>query len=75
MLCGRLLTILERCGVLPVETTERLFDPKTMKATGFEMDASRQNALVLGEERKGFRINGKCLRPAEVIVNKIEEKN
>lgn len=73
MLLGRVLDLLNQCGVSVMDARGTAFDPSFMKAVGFASDLRQENGTVLHENRKGFRQEGKTLRPAEVIVNKREE--
>lgn len=73
MLAERVLALLKQCGVdvLPVGET---FTPATMHAVGFSTDPSLPDGHVLREVRKGFVEGERLLRPAEVIVNKHQER-
>ncbi len=70
MLLGRVLDLLNQCGVMAMNSSGEPFDPSFMKAVGFAADPRQENGVVLQENRKGFRQGEKSLRPAEVIVNK-----
>ena len=73
IILGRVLDLLERCGVSTMRTKGELFDPKIMKAVGFEADLRQPNNTVLQENRKGFRQDDRIVRLPEVVVNKREE--
>jgi molecular chaperone GrpE len=70
---GRILDLLERCGMSAIKTKGEQFDPNIMKAVGFAADPQRPDNTVLQENRKGFRQDERIVRPPEVIVNKREE--
>ncbi|MBF0245014.1 MAG: nucleotide exchange factor GrpE [Planctomycetes bacterium] len=70
MLLGRVLDLLRHYGVVPMATNGERFDPRSMKAVGFESDPGQADGIVLRENRKGFVREGAALRVAEVIVNK-----
>ena len=70
---GRILDLLERCGVSPIKAKGEQFDPNIMKAVGFEVDSQQLNNTVLQVNRKGFQQDERIVRPPEVIVNKYEE--
>ncbi|MCP3890072.1 MAG: nucleotide exchange factor GrpE [Desulfobulbaceae bacterium] len=74
MTLGRVLDLLNQCGILPMDSIGKRFDPNCMKAVGFLSDPQRENGVVLRENRKGFWQGERNFRPAEVIVNKLEEK-
>lgn len=73
IILGRILDLLENCGVATIKTEGELFDPNTMKAVGFEVDPQQASNTVLLENRKGFRQNQRIVRLPEVVVNKREE--
>jgi molecular chaperone GrpE len=73
MILGRVLDLLNQCGVSAMDTDGRQFDPNCMKAVGFQADPKQEHGVVLQENRKGFRQGERILRPTEVIVNKKEE--
>jgi molecular chaperone GrpE len=73
MILGRVLDLLNQCGVSAMDSHGRQFDPNCMKAVGFQADPGQEHGVVLEENRKGFRQGERILRPAEVIVNKKEE--
>lgn len=73
MIFGRVLDLLNQCGVSAMDTASRKFDPNCMKAVAFQADPEQEQGMVLQENRKGFRQGERILRPAEVIVNKREE--
>lgn len=73
IILGRILDLLENCGVSTIKTKGERFDPNIMKAVGFEVDPQQANNTVLQENRKGFRQNERIIRPPEVVVNKQEE--
>ena len=73
IILGRILDLLENCGVATIKTEGELFDPNFMKAVGFEVDPQQPTNTVLLENRKGFRQNQRIVRLPEVVVNKREE--
>lgn len=72
IILGRILDLLESCGVSTINTRGEQFDPNIMKAVGFEVDAQQPSNTVLLENRKGFRQNQRIIRLPEVVVNKRE---
>jgi molecular chaperone GrpE len=73
IILGRILDLLENCGVTTIKTEGELFDPNVMKAVGFEVDPQQPTNTVLLENRIGFRQNQRIVRLPEVVVNKHEE--
>lgn len=70
MSLARVRDVLAMCGVLPIETADRRFDPVMMKAVGMADCNDKPDGAVVEELRKGFVWNGEVVRPAEVVVNK-----
>lgn len=73
MLLGRVLSLLSNCGAVAADAVGKQFDPQLMQAVGSKCDSGRREGEVLEELRKGFLMNQRILRPAEVIVNKREQ--
>ncbi|MEW6378061.1 MAG: nucleotide exchange factor GrpE [bacterium] len=65
--------LLTSYGVSPIEAAGGSFDPFIMRALEVEKRDDLPNGLVIEEIRKGFRLDGEILRPAEVKVNKREK--
>lgn len=74
MVLDRVRELLALCGVTPIETRERVFDPRMMKAVGFSSTTGVAPGTVCDQQRTGFTWNGRLLRPAEVIVAKEEQQ-
>jgi hypothetical protein len=72
LLYDRLQTALQAVGVRQLETEGQMFDPALHRAVSTEMRADVPAGTVIGEERKGYTLDGKILRYAEVIVAKNE---
>jgi molecular chaperone GrpE len=73
IILGRILDLLEQCGVFAIKAEGERFDPNFMKAVGFELEPQQPNNTVLQENLKGFRQDQKIVRAPEVVVNKREE--
>jgi len=63
------LDTLQRHGVEPMETVGKPFDPNLHEAVGVELEHEVASGTVVAEERKGYLLNGKLLRPARVRVS------
>jgi hypothetical protein len=72
LLYERLQTALQAVGVRQLETEGLMFDPALHRAVSTETRADVPAGTVIGEERKGYTLDGKILRYAEVIVAKNE---
>lgn len=67
----RLDELLLRQGVRPLTAVGRPFDPHRMHAAELTEDPARPNGEVIAERRPGWLLHEGLLRPAEVIVNRI----
>ena len=72
LLYDRLQTALQAVGVRPIETEGQMFDLALHRAVSTEARNDVPAGTVVGEERKGYTLDGKNLRYAEVIVAKNE---
>ena len=66
----RLDETLARRGVRPLPALGQAFDPQTMHAVEQAHDPARRDGVVVGELRKGFLLDERLLRAAEVVVNR-----
>ncbi|MBN2181580.1 MAG: nucleotide exchange factor GrpE [Sedimentisphaerales bacterium] len=68
----QMLDILKSHGVEQMETLGENFDPALHEAMMQRSDPEKENNVVLQEFQKGYRLNGRVIRPGKVIVNKLE---
>jgi molecular chaperone GrpE len=68
MLRSRLDATLAGLGLEPVGTVGEPFDPSRHEAIHHEPDASATTQEVAAVIRPGYRLGGRLLRPAEVVV-------
>jgi len=67
----QLMTILNGHNVKTVETKGKKFNPAEHEAIGEEkVDAPEKDGVIIAELRKGYTLNGRVLRPAQVRVGK-----
>jgi molecular chaperone GrpE len=59
--------------VLPLEAVGRPLDPHTMRVAEVERRGDIANGVVTEELRKGYTMDGRLLRTAEVRVNRVGE--
>jgi molecular chaperone GrpE len=64
---GQFLDVLKNEGVKQIKTEGEEFNPQTMECVTTQ--AGEENKVVT-EVRSGYMLNGKILRPAQVIVGK-----
>jgi molecular chaperone GrpE len=65
-----IISTLKNLGVEQIEAAGAEFDPAMHEALMQRADADADDGVVLEEFQKGYKINGKVLRPTKVIVNK-----
>ena len=63
-----LLRVLERAGVTPFSAVGAPFDPERHEAVARVSAAGRPDMTVVDETTRGYLINGRVLRPAQVTV-------
>lgn len=61
-------TILESEGASAIEAEGSEFDPSQHEALGFQETAAYQEGQVVSVVRQGYTLNGRVLRPAQVIL-------
>ncbi|HUV63343.1 MAG TPA: nucleotide exchange factor GrpE [Sedimentisphaerales bacterium] len=74
---GQLLDILRSHNVEQIEALGQEFDPAVHEAMTQQANPEKQDGVVLEEFQKGYRLNGRVIRPSRVIVNKLpaQEEN
>ncbi len=72
LLYERLQTVMQGVGVRPIESEGQPFDPSRHRAVSAETRSDIPAGTVVGEERRGYTLDGRILRYAEVIVAKNE---
>jgi len=63
-----LLRVLERAGVTPFSAVGAPFDPERHEAVARVPAAGQPDMTVVDETARGYLINGRVLRPAQVTV-------
>jgi molecular chaperone GrpE len=68
--------VLKSHGVEVIQAIDEPFDPMQHEAMLRREDLEREDSVVLEEFQKGYRLNGRVIRPSKVVVNRIhlEEK-
>ena len=70
----QLLDILKSHNVEQIEALGEKFDPAMHQAMTQKSDPEKEENTVLEEFQKGYRLNGRVIRPSRVIVNKLPEE-
>jgi len=65
----KLLTVLEREGVEPIDPLGQPFDPNKHNAVQMRDDAEVPDHTVVDVLQKGYEMHGRCLRSAVVVVS------
>ena len=68
LLYKQLLDTLGRLGVVPVASEGKPFDPHLHEALSRKEDPDYEEGTVIQELRRGYLLNDRLLRPAQVIV-------
>jgi len=67
----QILDILKLHGVKQIKAAGEVFDPALHEAVMQKAEPGRDDNIVLEEDRKGYKLNGRVIRPCRVIVNKL----
>jgi molecular chaperone GrpE len=67
----QMLGVLKSHGVEQITSSGENFDPALHEALTQRAEQDRENGLVLEELQKGYKLNGRVIRPSRVIVNKL----
>lgn len=67
----QLFDVLKSHNVEQIEALGEKFDPAVHQAMTQQADPEKENDTVLEEFQKGYKLNGRVIRPSKVIVNKL----
>jgi molecular chaperone GrpE len=67
----QMLDILRSHGVEVIPAVDEPFDPSHHEAMMRREDPAHEDNTVLEEFQKGYKLNGRVIRPSKVIVNKL----
>ena len=67
----QMLDILKAHGVEQIKALGQKFDPALHEAMMQKTEDDRQDNTVLEEFQKGYKLNGRVIRPSKVVVNKV----
>jgi molecular chaperone GrpE len=73
LLYERLQMVLQSAGVRRIESEGQSFDPSRHRAVSTEARDDVPPGTIVGEEMRGYMLDGRILRYAEVIVAKNEQ--
>jgi len=67
----QMLDIIKSHGVEQIQSLGEKFDPSLHEAMLQKAEPEQEDNLVLEEFQKGYKLNGRVIRPSRVIVNKL----
>ncbi|MHC4482997.1 MAG: nucleotide exchange factor GrpE [Planctomycetota bacterium] len=67
----QMLDILKSHGVEQIEALGEKFDPALHEAMMQKTEPQEEEGIVLEEFQKGYKLNGRVIRPTKAIVNKL----
>ncbi len=67
----QLLDILKSHNVEQIKALGENFDPAVHEAMTQQADPNKEENIVLDEFQRGYKLNGRVIRPSKVIVNKL----
>ena len=67
----QLLDVLKSHNVEQIEALGERFDPAVHQAMSQRTETEKEQDVVLEEFQKGYKLNGRVIRPSRVIVNKL----
>ncbi len=67
----QMLDILKSHEAEPISALGEEFDPALHQAMMQKADEEKEDGVVLEEFQKGYKLNGRVIRPAKVVVNKL----
>ena len=68
----QMLDILKSHQVEQIEALGEKFDPALHQAMMRKVEPTEEEDVVLEEFQKGYKLNGRVIRPSKVVVNKLE---
>ncbi len=68
---GQMLDILKSHGVEQIKALGEKFDPTLHEAIMQKAEPEKEENIVLEEFQKGYKLNGRVIRPSKVVVNKL----
>jgi molecular chaperone GrpE len=66
----QILDILKSHGVERIEALGEKFDPGFHEVISQKAEPQKQENIILEEFQKGYKLNGRVIRPSRVIINK-----
>ena len=73
MIYEQLLDILKAHNVAQIHAKGEIFNPELHQAMLQQQDPDQEDNVVLEDFQKGYKLNGRVIRPSNVIVNKLAD--
>jgi molecular chaperone GrpE len=70
----QMLDALKAIGVEQINALGQKFDPAMHEAIMQKAEAGQDDDAVLEEFQKGYKLNGRVIRPSRVIINKLQSE-
>jgi molecular chaperone GrpE len=67
----QILDILKSHGVERIDALGEKFDPALHEVITQKVESEKEENIVLEEFQKGYKLNGRVIRPSRVIINKL----
>ncbi len=67
----QMLDILKLYGVEQIKSLGEKFDPLLHQAILQKQEQDKEDGIIIEEFQKGYKLNGRVIRPGKVIVNKL----
>ena len=68
----QMLNVLKSHDVEQIKAMDEKFDPALHQAMMQKSEPDREENIVLEEFQKGYKLNGRVIRPSKVVVNKLQ---
>jgi len=68
----QMLDVLKSHGVEQISAVGQKFDPALHEAMMQRSEPDKEDNVVLEEFQKGYKLNGRVIRPSKVIVNRVD---
>ena len=65
--------VLESFGVTQIQALGMAFDPLEHESVSYELSSEYEEGMVMSVVREGYKLHGRVLRPAQVIVSRRQE--
>ena len=72
---NQMLDILKSHNVEQIKAAGEKFDPSFHNALMQRSEQDKQDNIILEEFQKGYKLNGRVIRPSRVVVNKLAPNN